>query len=56
MNVRTFVEVLEILEILQVWQLLTGKILGEYKENECQNGRKDIRGIGVCYLHRGYKY
>ena len=53
MSVRTFVEVLEILEILQVCQLLTGKILGKYKENECQNGRRDIRGIGVCFLHRG---
>ena len=39
-------EVLEILEILQVCQLLTGKILGKYKENECQNGRRDIRGMG----------
>ena len=39
-------EVLEILEILQVCQLLTGKILGKYKENECQNGRRDIKGFG----------
>ena len=46
MSVRTFVEVLEILEILQVCQLLTGKILGKYKENECQNGRRDIKGFG----------
>ena len=39
-------EVLEILEILQVCQLLTGKIFRKYKQNECQNGRRDIRGIG----------
>ena len=39
-------EVLEILEILRVCQLLTGKILRKYIENECQNGRRDNRGIG----------
>ena len=38
-------EVLEILEILQVCQLMTSNILGKYKENECQNGRRDIRSI-----------
>ena len=46
-------EVLEILEILQVCQLMTSEIFGKYKGNECQNGRRDIRGIGVCFLHRG---
>ena len=24
---------------------MTSKILGKYKENECQNGRRDIRSI-----------
>ena len=28
----------------------------EYKENESQNGHGVIRSIGVCFLHRGYKY
>jgi len=39
-------QVLEILEILQVCQLLASKIFRKYKQNECQNGRRDIRGIG----------
>ena len=46
MSVRTAVEILEILGILQVCQLLTSKILRKYKENECQNGRRDIKGFG----------
>ena len=49
MSVRMVVEVLEIFGILQVCQLLIGKILRKYKEDECQNGRRDIRGLGCVF-------